>query len=467
MKNMRRVDWVSFAIVSGLLLGSVGAVGFLGNAEAQRAQRAMEAQQYVQAFVSYARAAQLLPWRADLREKAGVAAGMHGEYDAALSYLNEVPELSERGWIVLAYAHAQKGNLPAALIAYQDGLREFPSSASLYAGLGTLYRMQKDWANEKKALESQLVYDEENVHALYRLGLLASVLDPEHALEYLTHASTLNPELEPAAQTLRSALNIASTQTDESQKLVTVGRALGLLQEWPLALSVFQQAVTVNAGNAEAWAWLGEAQQQTGMDGSAALDQAIALDKQSAIVRALRGLQWSRKGEYDRMLAEYSLAARLEPQNPAWQAAMGEAHLKLGDLAAALGDYTRATELAPQESQYWRLLAMTCAENGVAMEGVGLPAAQKAVELAPDDAAAWDVLGFAYFSSGRYANAEESLKTAIELDVNYYAAYIHLALNYLTQGNNPAAFDTLIYVRDHDAGVYGERAKQLLAQYFP
>jgi tetratricopeptide (TPR) repeat protein len=467
MKIMRRVDWVSFAIVSGLLLGSLGTVWFLGNAEAQRAQAAMSAQEYTNAFISYARAAQFLPWRDDLHEKAGVAAGMSGDFDAALSYLNGLSTLSERGWVVLAYAHAQQGDLAAALTVYEAGLQNFPTSAPLYSGLGTLYRIQKDWANEKKALEDQILYDEENVHAHYRLGLLASFLEPERALEHLTRAAALNPQLDPAVETMRSALNIASTQEDESQKLVTIGRALGLVQEWSLARSVFQEAVTVNAENAEAWAWLGEAEQQTGADGSEALDQAIALDKQSAIVRALRGLQWNRMGDYDRMLAEYSLAARIEPGNPAWQVAMGEAHLKLGDLAAALGNYTRATELAPEEALYWRLLAVICAENGVAVEEVALPAAQKAVELAPKDPTAWDALGLAYFSSGRYANAEESLKKAIELDVNYYAAYIHLAMNYLTQGNNPAAYDALIYVRDHDRGAYAERAKELLAQYFP
>jgi tetratricopeptide (TPR) repeat protein len=467
MKIMRRIDWVSFAIVGGLLLGSAGAVGILGNAEARRAQEAMNALDHASAFTSYARAVQFLPWRADLREKAGVAAGLSGDFDAAISYLKNLPTLSERGWIVLAHAYAQQGERTEVLRAYQHGLQAFPSSPSLYAGLGMLYRSEKDWANEKAALQNQLLYNAENVYAHYRLGLLSSFLDPENALDHLTRASTFNPEIDSATQTMRSALNIASTQTDESQKLVTVGRALGLLQEWDLASSVFQQAVTINAGNPEAWAWLGEAEQQRGQDGSAALDQALALDRESATIRALRGLQWSRQGNYDRMLAEYSLAARLEPQNPAWQAAMGEAHLKLGDLAAAIGFYTRATELAPQDASYWRLLAMTCAENGVAIEEVALPAAQKAAELAPADPAAWDALGFTYYSSGRYANAEAALKTAIELDVNYYAAYIHLALNYLTQGNRPAAYDALIYVRDHDTGPYAERAQELLSQHFP
>jgi tetratricopeptide (TPR) repeat protein len=191
------------------------------------------------------------------------------------------------------------------------------------------------------------------------------------------------------------------------------------------------------------------------------------LDKGSPIVRGLRAQQWSRLGDYERMRAEYAIAARLEPQNAAWQAALGEANLKLGDLAAAIGFYKRATELAPENAIYWRLLAMASAENGAAVEELALPAALKAAELAPNDAAVLDTLGFTYHSSGRYANAEETLKAAIALDEQYWPAYIHLAMNYLVQGNKQAAHDLLTRVRDADPGAYGEQAGALLKQYFP
>lgn len=468
MKNMRRFNWVNIAIVLGLLLGSIAAVMVLGKTEENHAEYAWRAKDYQAAALSYGRAAQLLPWRRDLWEKAGIATGMNGSFDEAISDLGRTRDLSEQGWVVLAYAYFHDGDVPSALNAYQEGLKNFPSSASLYSGLATLYRSKQDWPNERLALQNQTRFDEKNIYAHYRLGLLSSFLVPETSLAELTTASSLNPELDSAVETMRSALNIASTQADESQKLVTIGRALGLVQEWELAKAAFEKAIQLDAENAEAWAWLGEAEQQTGQDGSAALDQAVSLDDESVIVRALRGLHWNRVKEYDRMLAEYSLAARAEPENPAWQAAMGDANVKLGDLAAAIGQYKRATELAPDEPTYWRLLAVLCAENGVAIEDVGLPAAQKAVELAPKDALALDALGFAYFSSGRYASAEDALKQAIEIDPQLYAAHIHLAMNYLMQGNKTAAYNFLVYVRDADPnGADGERAKGLLSQYFP
>lgn len=465
---MSQRKWLIPTIILVLLVVLISPTFITGYSQLHYADTAWNAKQYQAASEAYARAAQTLFWRTDLQEKAGIAAGTDGNFTSAVDFLEHSPKLSEQGWVVLAYSYFKLDDFPSALLAYQHGLNNFPTSASLYAGLALLHRTQKDWAAERLDLQKQISFDEKNAPAHYRLGLLLIIFESDQALDHLTTASSLDPQFDPAMQTLRIALSVASTQADESQRYVTLGRALGLVNEWDLALVAFDRAVKSNAENAEAWAWLGEARQQTGLDGSAELDQAISIDDKSVLVRALRALHWSRLENYDRMLAEYSLAARSEPNNPAWQAGMGDAYVKMGNLAAGLDAYKRATELAPKDASYWRLLAMLCADHVVAVEEVGLPAAQKAAELAPKDPATLDVLGYLYFSSGRFATAEETLKTVLEIDPGYYPARIHLAMNYLTQGNRPAAYDQLIYVRKADAGgVDGEHAKQLLSQYFP
>jgi tetratricopeptide (TPR) repeat protein len=250
--------------------------------------------------------------------------------------------------------------------------------------------------------------------------------------------------------------------------MLTIGRALGLVQEWDLAIAVFENAVTLNAENAEAWAWLGEAKQHLGQGGSVELDRAVALDHTSVTVRALRGMYWSRQGKYSQMLAEYLLAAEFDPTNPTWQASIADAYFKRGDIISALTAYQHATELAPQDATYWRLLAVFCADNGVRVEDIGLPAAQKAVELAPDDPYALDVLGWSYLSSGRYANAEQTLSDVTARFPNHLPAHIHLAMAFLAQGNRSGALTELNYVRDADAnGADGAFAVQLLKKYFP
>jgi tetratricopeptide (TPR) repeat protein len=294
------------------------------------------------------------------------------------------------------------------------------------------------------------------------------LFSPDDAPPQLTRASTLNPEADSAVQTLLAALAVSDLQSDPSMKKVIIGQAFGLVQEWLLARTAFEQAVQLDEKNAEAWAWLGEAKQQTGQGGSAELDRALSLGRDSVNVHALRALYWSRRGRYEQMLAEYLLASGIEPENPRWQAGLGEAYAELGDLVNALESYQRATESGPDQAEYWRLLSLFCVENNAQVEEIGLPAAQRAYELAPQDPAVLDALGYAYLTTGRYANAEIALTQAIELDPDYFPAHLHLALTYLAQGNRNQAYATLTYVRDAPgADAYAETARQLLEKYFP
>jgi tetratricopeptide (TPR) repeat protein len=440
---------------------------FTGYSAVRRAETEFDALNYASAAKSFEQGARLLIWRQDLWEKAGISAAKNGDSLKAIDYFQHTSTLSEEGWMWLGSSHLSLGELDLAITTLIKGLK-FYDSPELYRLLALAYRQQQNWTAERDALENQLLLDVGDVYARYRLGLLLTVLAPERALTNLMLASSLDPETDPAVQTLRAALNLSATQPDASQQMVTMGRALGLVKEWDLSIVAFEKAIALDAENAEAWAWLGEAKQQTGQSGRAELDRAVALDHTSVLVRALRGLYWNRQGKYSQMLAEYLLAAEYEPANPAWQAEIGNAYLKRGDLAAALTAYQRATELAPDESTYWRLLAVFCAENGVHLDDVGLPAAEKAVQLAPDDPFALDALGSSYLSSGRYANAEKTLLDVVERFPDHLSAHIHLAMTYLAQGNRAAAFDKLIYVQSADLnGAYGEMAKKLLEQYFP
>ncbi|MBC7878355.1 MAG: tetratricopeptide repeat protein [Anaerolineales bacterium] len=464
---MHNKKWVVPVIVSALLAAILLPLIYTGYAGIKKGEAEFVAQNYSSATESFEQAARLLIWRGDLWEKAGVAAGAAGNPSQAIIFLKRAPELSEQGWAVLGISYFDTGDIESALTAYQQG-SELHDSASLYAGLAFIYRQQKNWLAESDALKNQVRLNTDDVYAHYRLGLLLSFLEPENALPELMLASSLDPETDPAVQTLRTALNLSATQTDPSQKLVTIGRALGLVQEWDLAISVFEQAIMLNAENAEAWAWLGEAKQQIGQGGLAELNRAVTLDHTSVIARGLRGLYWDRQKKYQQMLIEYLLAAQYEPENPAWQASIGDAYFKTSNLVAALTAYQHATELAPNEPTYWRLLAVFCAENGIHIEDVGLPAAQKAVELAPDDPFALDALGWSYLSSGRYASAEQTLLDVIARFPSHLPARIHLAMAYLAQGNQASAFNELNYVIDADAGgLDGLFAEQLIKQYFP
>jgi tetratricopeptide (TPR) repeat protein len=281
----------------------------------------------------------------------------------------------------------------------------------------------------------------------------------------LASAAALDAEFGPAVETLRAALEMALQSPAGSARYVFIGRGLGLVREWELARAAFESAVEADGENAEAWAWLGEANQQTDPSeaGIEALDRALALDPRLPAVRGLRGLYFQRIGNFRQALAEFRAAAALEPENPAWYVSIGEAYSKNGDLIRALEAYRTATELAPGDPGYWRLLAIFCAQNNVNVRDAGVPAAQQAVVLSPEDPAALDVLGWLLILDARYAEAERMLTRALELDPGNASAHLHLGTLYLQLNERAMAYDHLVQARD----LGSQEAGMVLQQYFP
>jgi tetratricopeptide (TPR) repeat protein len=335
--------------------------------------------------------------------------------------------------------------------------------------LAFAYREQGNFAAEQDVIEQWFTAggaQDEGVH--YRLGLLLADSDSNRAIQEFLLASSLNPAYDSVVETMRASLNLASLEPDESKKLVIIGRGLGLVNEWELAAEAFRQAVAVDGQNAEAWAWLGEAEQQFGRDGRAELDKALSLDRTNPIVRSLRGLYWTRLGRGDQALAEYLLAAEYDPENPAWQISIGDAYALRGDLQAALAAYLRATEMDPTDADLWRMLAEFTTRYNIQIEDVGLPAARKAVDLSENDPLALDMLGWTLALLERYDEAQEALEQALSLDPELAPAYLHLGIVAMQVDDWEAAHDHLRQARDLDTdGLVGKQAQLLLNQYFP
>ena len=314
--------------IAAILAAIILPIIFTGYSAAKRAEAEFAAQNYASAAESFEQAARLLIWRDDLWERAGIAAALNKNPTEAIDYFGHTSRLSEEGWMWLGSSHYYLGDLDSAITTFEQGL-QFYDSPDLYSLLASAYRQQKDWIAEQDALENQLLLDAEDVYARYRLGLLLTVLEPEQALTNLMLASSLDPETDPAVQTLRAALNLSATQPDASQQMVTIGRALGLVQEWDLSIAAFEKAITLDTENAEAWAWLGEVNQQT--DGDEALihlERALSLNPNSAVVRGLRGLYFQRIGNFRQALIEFQFAAVLEPNDPTLHVAVGEAYAR-------------------------------------------------------------------------------------------------------------------------------------------
>ena len=431
-------------------------------------ERASSASSYLGAAERYQRAAQRLPWRVDLYELSGHAyyhAKEYAQADAAYHKAFRAGVLSAEGWMAWGDVNYLREDPQRAAEIWEQALAQPDVSDELYARLAGMYESDGDFSRAAEYLQKYVSTHSEDAARRYRLGLLLTLSNPDRALTELLGAAQLDTGLDPAVQTLRTTLNIAALEDSASSRAVIIGRGLGLVSEWSLARASFEEAVRQDETNATAWAWLGEANQHVDLPeaGRAELDRALSLDPSSATVRGLRGLYFQRTGNFREALSEFQFAARLEPDNPAWSVSIGESHAKLGDLIRALEAYQNATILAPENAGYWRLLAIFCGQNSVNVTDVGLPAAQRAVILAGQDAAPLDVLGWLLTLERRYEEAGRMLTRAVELDQQNASAHLHLGMLYMQTNERMLAYDHLLRARD----LGSKEAEMILNQYFP
>jgi tetratricopeptide (TPR) repeat protein len=426
--------------------------------------------EYSEAAFALESAARMLPWRPDLWEMAGQAAYAAGDVPRALELLEAARarhSLSATGWEVMGSSLWASGQASAAIHVWQEGADLHPDEPALLDRLAAAYHELGDYESEQAALSKRLARGGDAA-AFYRLGLLLMLSDAGQARAALEAATALNPDVRPAARTLTAALGAAASESDFAERMVVIGRSLGLVQEWAIARRAFTIAVEADERNAEALAWRGEALQHLDEDGRPDLDAALARGWDSSVVHTLRGLYWRRQGNLGMSLAEYARASQLEPGNAALQSLVGEAHVANGDLVAALAAYETAVELAPEESTYWRLLALFCADNNVQVLEVGVAAGLKAVELAPSDSQALDALGWAYAQAGYLHKAEEALVKALAANPVSAPAHLHLGLTYMRWGQNDKALEHWSRAAQIDGGgAVGVYASQLLNTYFP
>jgi tetratricopeptide (TPR) repeat protein len=447
-----------------LILAPRPCAGYLDLLQARRLETAGD---YAAAGNRYAMAAERLPWQPSLWEQAGISARLDGDAAYALLYLKRAAghkAISQAGWLSLGIAYRQSGDLQSAMDAWQKALpltEAYRYLAQSQRELGLFQQAIQNW-------RLSLALDPQDAAAHFQLGLLEMAAAPKDALDDLLEAARLDPALDAPVQSLRSALNTAYLQDDAAYQLVVSGRALGACGNWDLAAEAFRNAVTAQADYADAWGWLGEAEQQLGQDGSSEMAQALRLDPNSAMLQSLYGIYLQRQKQPQAALAAFQKAADLEPENPGWQMGLGGAYEQAGDLVAALTHYQKATELAPADAAAWRALAAFCLRNNVDLQGIGLPAARKLVDLAGSDWEADDIAGQMQLETGNLNGAAALFFKAIELDPSQAAPFLHLGILYL-QANNPAAAQSnLSQAKSLDpGGPYGWQAGRLLEQYFP
>ena len=466
MKNFRRPILI-LPIVLALIFVPMLTSGY---AELSLGQSSTDAHEQ---SVHYEVAAQRLPWRSDLYEQAGLAAMSATEYSRAIGLFGMAGRqaaLSADGRLELGQAYLLTDKPDRAIEVWKALLTDGQAGGAASRSLSGLYHQQGRFGDEEQVLRQWLRVEPDNSEAQYGLGLLLFSQASPEALPLLDAVAARGPaSLKSHVQGLHSTLETALAQPDVSQRLVICGRTLAAVGEWPLAEQSFLRALQADKHSAPAWAWLGEARQQTG-DGSAtqAFDRALALSPSSAEIHAMAGLYWQGQKNWPKAFSEFQTAARLEPQNSVWQMSLGDVSVHLGDLVKGLAYYQAAVNLAPRDAQTWSALALFSVENDVDVEGLGRDAALRAYALQPGSGQVLDILGRTLLATAQWDTAELFFKKAIAAGPNDAAPNFHLGLLYLQTNKPDLARQYLQAAQALDPnGPIGAQAANALVRYLP
>ena len=207
-----------------ILLAVIGLIAIppvlTGNSSLRQAESAWDSGDFSDAAVHYERSARFLPWRQDLWEQAAMAQSFSGNFDYAILSFEKVKQhdtLSAEGWDLLGQSYWLTDDREFAVAELGGGIRSLSAHAKIYYHLSMAYFDQGDVQAEQDALEKWVAAEgETDAPARYRLGLLLSISEPDRALGEFLLASSLDPEYDSAVETMRTALNLASLETDKS-----------------------------------------------------------------------------------------------------------------------------------------------------------------------------------------------------------------------------------------------------------
>ncbi|MEW6718444.1 MAG: tetratricopeptide repeat protein [Chloroflexota bacterium] len=388
--------------------------------------------------------------------------------------LNSLPSLTSpvlwenEGYLSLIQAYLHVNDTTAASKIWEQARDSADLEPLALYELAQAFVAQGKISTAADILSTILEKHPDNVQSLLLLGLLTATVDPAAAQDFLDKAAEIDQEVASQVAPLQQAVRSSQFVEDQAYQLVMSGRALASLGYWDLASMAFRRAIQHDPYYAEAWAFLGEAHQHLGQDGSAEIQHALTLNPQSFTAQTLSALYWQRQERYDLALVFLYTAASLEPDNPIIQIEIGRTLALIGDLPSALKHYQQATELDPYDAVAWCQLAEFSLQHEIQISEIAIPAARQAVLLQPDNPEALDLLGQAYFLLKDIHTAERFFQRALQSDAQYAPAHLHLGILNLYRGMKTEARNhlNLVLSLDPDSAA-AEQARRLLHLYFP
>jgi len=451
---------LAIVLLGVLLLGLVPYPGAytaaLRQAEGHRAAR-----EYGAALAAYEQAIRLdpdapLPWL----QAGNVLLQQHRFERAATAFQEAGRRRSAFAALLgLGESYAGRGDWTAAMAAWSRARSLVPGDPRPYVALGRGSLAQGSFDQAEHLLSLALSrhpseQDAATAHAL--LGRLLLDDDPAQAAAHLRQAGDTD---------LLAVLDAAQAETDPARRALLLGAAFLQRGELTLARRELERAAALAPADAETRAYLGHVLDLLGHTGAGRemLEQALDLDPESALAYYFLGLHEGQVGYLAGAQESLWQALLRDPGNAAMHVSMAETFVALGEYPQAEEWYQAAVEIAPDDVEFQLVLAHFYVDHLYRIEQGGIPAAEAAVALAPDDARTHDLLGWACYLAGRLTEARQALVQAVALAPDLVSARYHLGSLYATRGEDDLARQHLQRAADLDTGgYYRQRAEGLL-----
>jgi tetratricopeptide (TPR) repeat protein len=414
---------------------------------------------------------QFEPWRFGLLSQTGRLALQAGNFNLAIRILERARQLGvlePQGVLALGEAYWASEDQSKAIQTWEQLLKEGRAPSEVYEKVVWLLRTTGQLADAAQWAQIWWQTYSQNGRAAYTWGILNLAFNGDLSLTVLEKAAQLDPGWGEQTSLLIQVMTQIDVQSPIAYRWIEIGRGLGNVGEWELALAAFERAKVENPAYAEAWAFSSEAKIRLRQDGLPDLQRAEELAPNSAAIQALMAVNYRRSGNSQEALQHFLVVAALEPRRAIWQTEIGNSYADLHNVQKGLEYYRKALEIEPENPEVWRWMAQYCLQHALELRGVGLPAARQAVVLAPSDPANLDLLGLLLNALDDGPNAERIWQRAIEKAPDFSATLLHLGQFYMLQGR----LDWCEYYLSRAAQLPGQDtessllARRLLARYF-
>ena len=161
--------------------------------------------------------------------------------------------------------------------------------------------------------------------------------------------------------------------------------------------------------------------------------QAIRLDPNDANAYSYRAIAYNYKGDYDRAIADCTQTIRLDPNNTPAYYERGYAYNRKGDYDRAIADFTQAIRLYSNYANAYNNRGLAYSRKGDYDRAIA--DYTQAIRLDPNFATAYNNRAVEYHDKGDYDRAIADYTQAIRLDPNFATAYNHRGWTYVQKGN--------------------------------